>query len=351
MTISNDPMYKNLQIELSQDYLDRAATSRILGLSELVSKPYSPDDPTFPLINKLERRTQLETGEILGLLTALLWATAVLFFKRSGERVHPVALNLFKDSLAFVLFIPTALVIGQPLLHISESRDFWILALSGFLGVCVADTLYFYSLQALGAGVSSVVNCLYSPAVFFFSYFTLGERLSFLQALGVASIVLAVALATGGKAEEGHGIKRVLFGVIAGLGAVITSAAGIVLMKPVLEHSPIVWVNQVRLLFGIGGLGLLLVLHPGRREILGSLKIRAGWKDTFIGSFIGAYIALLPWTAGFKLAKASTTSALQQTSYLLVFIMAGIFLKEKMTMLKIAGITLGMAGVFLVSFY
>lgn len=292
----------------------------------------------------------MNIGAILGLLTALLWAIAVIFFKKSGDHVHPIALNLFKDVLAFVLFIPTAIIAGQPLLFDAPGKDWLILAISGVMGICLADTLFFYSLKLLGAGVSSIINCLYSPSVIIFSMIFLGERLSTLQAVGVAAIVIAVGLATGSKRTEKMETRQIILGLGAGIGAVTTSAVGIILMKPVLERSPLIWVTEVRLVFGIVALVVFLWLHPQRKSILSSLLIPAGRKFTILGSFFGAFLGLLPWAAGFKLGQASTTSALQQTSYLLVFIMAIIFLKEKISLWKVGGIILGIAGVYLVTF-
>ena len=40
-----------------------------------------------------------------------------------------------------------------------------MLALSGVVGIAVADTLYFMSLNRLGAGLEAVVSCLYFPLI------------------------------------------------------------------------------------------------------------------------------------------------------------------------------------------
>ena len=42
-------------------------------------------------------------GEAMALLSAIVWALAVILFKKSGEVVHPVGLNLSKNALAAVL--------------------------------------------------------------------------------------------------------------------------------------------------------------------------------------------------------------------------------------------------------
>ena len=54
-------------------------------------------------------------GEILSLGCAIVWATAVVLFRKSGETMPPLGLNLFKDLLGLFLFIPTSLLFGEAL--------------------------------------------------------------------------------------------------------------------------------------------------------------------------------------------------------------------------------------------
>lgn len=289
-------------------------------------------------------------GELFALLTAVIWSFAVILFKKSGENVHFIALSLFKDVLAFTLFIPTALIAGAPLWIESSSRDLLLLVLSGLFGLTVADTIYFYSLNKLGAGLASIINCMYSPTVIFLSFLFLGERLSLLQIVGTACIVSGIIVSTGKREGRHLGVRNLLLGIGAGLLAILTSAIGIILMKPVLERSPVIWASEVRLLAGILGLLAILAIHPGRGGVIASLKSRTGLGYTAAGSFVGAYLALIPWAFGFKVGNASTVAALHQTNNLFVFVWALIFLKEPLTSQRILGIALGMAGIYLVTF-
>ncbi|RPJ02939.1 MAG: hypothetical protein EHM31_02220 [Candidatus Aminicenantes bacterium] len=45
-------------------------------------------------------------GEILALASGLVWAVAVILFRVSGRRIHPVALNLGKCVLALAIMLP-----------------------------------------------------------------------------------------------------------------------------------------------------------------------------------------------------------------------------------------------------
>ena len=54
-------------------------------------------------------------GETSALASALLWGIAVILFRISGRNVRPLSLNLFKCTLCILLFIPTILILGDPL--------------------------------------------------------------------------------------------------------------------------------------------------------------------------------------------------------------------------------------------
>ena len=60
-------------------------------------------------------------GEILALAAAVVWAFAVIMFKKSGEAVHPIGLNFFKGALAATLLVPTIWIFGETLFRDRKS--------------------------------------------------------------------------------------------------------------------------------------------------------------------------------------------------------------------------------------
>src|SRR6476660_978170 len=145
-------------------------------------------------------------GETLSRACAVSWAFVLILFRHTGRSVHPFALNLFKNAIAFALFIPTILLLYRMQRTEMETADFLRLVLSGFLGLGVADTLVFTSLNVLGAGVMAIVECLYSPFVILFSLIWLGETLSSVQELGCALVIAAVFMAS--ITVNVHGVPR-----------------------------------------------------------------------------------------------------------------------------------------------
>ncbi|UCC80697.1 MAG: DMT family transporter [Candidatus Zixiibacteriota bacterium] len=289
-------------------------------------------------------------GEIFAFVTAIVWASAVILFKKSGETVHPVALNFFKNLLAMVLLVPTVYFFEGWIFEGFTSDEIILLLASGALGIGVADTLFFRSLNLLGAGLSAIVDCLYSPSIIFLAFLWVGERLGILQIIGVAMIISAVLTITRADKSGFIGRRNLLLGILWGALAMFAMAVGIVMIKPLLNRSPLLPLSEIRLFGGGIILAIVLIFHPRRRKIATPHLTRRGWTYLLTSSFLGAYCALLLWLAGMKYTQASIAAALNQTSNIFIFIFAALFLKEPITRRRVIGIILGVAGAFIVTF-
>jgi drug/metabolite transporter (DMT)-like permease len=289
-------------------------------------------------------------GEALALSCAMVWAVAVILFKKSGESVHPIALNLFKNVLAAALMLPTLYLLGESLWRPAGAPDYLILLASGVLGIGMADTFFFMGLNLLGAGLSASVGCLYVFFVIALSLFYLGESLSLWQIVGVLMVVSAVLGVTSGKWVVEIPRKDLWRGIFWAALAQLLNAAGIVAAKPVLERSPLAWAMEWRLLGGIFVLVVVFLLRRDGRALLATLAGTRHWTYVVSSSWFGAYASPFLWLAGFKYTHASTAAVLNQTSNIFVFILAALLLREPVTLARTVGIALGVAGAYLVMF-
>jgi drug/metabolite transporter (DMT)-like permease len=288
-------------------------------------------------------------GEILALSSGLVWAVAVILFRISGRKVHPVGLNLFKTALAFVFMAPTMLVLREPLLPNVPASSVGLLLLSGALGIAVSDTLFFHSLNRLGASLVAIIDCFYSPFVIGLSFILLGEKLEAWQLLGAGLVVSAVLTVSRDKRAVKLDGKNLAVGILYGVLAMFFVALGIVMVKPVLETVSVVWATLVRLAGGTIALLLLVPFLRGRRAIFAPLADRANWKALIPASFFGSYLSLLLWMGGMKYAKVSVAAVLNQLNTIFIVIIAAVFLKERLTGWKIAAVVLAFVGAYLAS--
>ena len=288
-------------------------------------------------------------GTFFALMTAVMWAAAIIFLKRSGETIPPFALNVFRVGLSSALLVPTVILAGQEIFYPAPLRDYLILFTSGVVAIAISDTFLLMALNRLGAGIMAIVDCLYAPFIVLFAYILLGERLGVWQWAGMALVIVGVLIAARHEPPRGTTARQILVGSLFGLIAMTTVAFGIVLAKPVLERSPILWATTMR---QIGALIVMIpaaFILPGRRGILGLFRPARNWKYTVPGTLLGSYLALIFWIGGMKYSLAGPAAILNQTSSIYVLIFASIFLKEPFTARKVVASVLAIGGIAMVT--
>ncbi len=292
-------------------------------------------------------------GEACALGAAIVWAAALVLFRTSGLSIAPIALNLFKNTIGLALLAATLLLTGESFAPPPNAgaHDVWILAISGVLGIALADSLFFAGLNRVGVGIISVVDCTYTPFVIGFSWLLIGEQLQLYHYAGMALILGGVLLATGHAPPAGATRRQLWAGVLFGVAAMASMALAIVMVKPVLERTPLFWATFVRLAAGHVSLLLIAMCLPSRRKSLSVFRPTVAWQTAIPGAVLGTYLSLLLWVAGFKFASASVAAVLNQTSVIFAILLATLTLGERLTRRKAAAAALAFGGVALVTAY
>ena len=285
-------------------------------------------------------------GEVYSALCALLWAVAVILFRKSGEKVTPVVLNLFKDVTGLILLCTTMAILSVEFFPAAQTAEDWIILLvSGVIGIGIADTLFFASLNRLGAGRSAIVDCLYSPFVILCSLVHLDE--SFGPLLIVALVMMVGAIFVGTwqpERDQLEDARQIKIGIILGVISMACMAIGISMAKPVLDRSDPWWATTVRMASGTVLLAVIVACTSRRREFVRVFRPSSLWKITIPAALTGSYLAVFFWIAGMKYTETTTASVLNQSSNVFVIFLATLFLKERLTFRKLIAICLGFAG-------
>ena len=290
------------------------------------------------------RGADVQVGEIFALATALLFAISVILFKKSVGVVSPFALNLFKNCLAFSLLLITAFAI-LPLRYVDiPANHFLVIFVSGALGVGISDTLFFIALNRLGASRTALIDCLYSPFVILFSLLLLDELVPMVTILGGTLIIGSVIVSS--KRSFGIAISQNQFwaGCMAGAAAMATVSFAIVMVKPLLNSYPLIWIATIRLAGGLTVLLLLLPFHRDRKMVYRVFKPSVEWKWMAGGTFFGTYLSLITWLGGFKYSQAGRVALLNQTSTMFIVVFAAIFLNERLTPVKLFAVAMAFTG-------
>jgi drug/metabolite transporter (DMT)-like permease len=288
-------------------------------------------------------------GQSLSVLSALLWAFSVVLFRMSGRSMTPVGLNLFKSVVALVLLVPTLVLFGQGYAPGENVADVLILFLAGAVGIAVADTVFFQGLNLVGAGLSQIASCSYSPFVILMSFFALGERLTPGDAVGAVLILSGIFISARHDPPLGVGPAELRKGIVLCTIAMALNALGVVIGKPVLDRTPVLWATTARLAGGLVTLAVLALVVPGLRRSWRAFVPHANWRIALPASVLGTYVTMIVWIAGMKLAPVSIASILNQTSAVFVLPVAALMLRERITPRKLIAVALAVGGVALVT--
>jgi drug/metabolite transporter (DMT)-like permease len=288
-------------------------------------------------------------GEIFALSTAITWSIAVILFKKSGEKVPPFALNFFRVAVSSLLFVLMFIIIREPVFGVAPLKDYLILIASGVIAIAFSDTLFHMCLNRVGAGLNAIVDGLYSPSIVFFAWLLIGEKLGPWQLAGMGSVLLGIFIATRHDPPPGATRRQLAFGIMWGVLSMLTLGVGIVIAKPVLNHSPVLWATAVRQIGCFLAMLPVALLLPSRKKIFSNFLPMPSWKYMIPGTVVGSFLSLIFWIAGMKYTQAGTAAILNQTSSIHIIILATIFLGEPLTKRKIAALVLALAGIMMVT--
>lgn len=283
-------------------------------------------------------------GELFSLLSALAWAFGVILYRQLGTTLPPLQLNFLKNALVLLMLLPAI-----PLLHGLALPQFSLMQAalamaSGLIGIGIADTLYFRALNELGAGRMGVLGNFYSPFVILLSFGFLDERLLPIQLVGFALVSIGVWVAAWPRAGDAPRPAHALRGFFYALLAVALMAIAVVMVKRVLEAQPLLWVTLLRMLGALVGMVVIAVLR-GETAQLTPAKAAMPWRKLILAAFVGQFLAMVLWLAGYKFTQASVAAVLNETASVFILLLAAFWLKEPLTRRALVGVGLTLSGV------
>jgi drug/metabolite transporter (DMT)-like permease len=288
-------------------------------------------------------------GKIMALLCAVVWAAAVILFKLAGDKIRPLALNLYKTALTVLLLLPILLLLGIPLVPAAVPGRHWLAIMaSGILGIAVSDTLFFACLNRIGAGMTAIVDALYAPFVMTATWLVLFQKPSLEQIGGALLVIAAVLTIAFRKSGSPLPTRRIMSGIFFGVAAMAVMAVSIVLMQPVLSGVSVFWVTGLRMASALVVLLGLFAWQKERRLLLAPLWQKGSRHYAFWGALLGNLISMTLWVGAFKFTAVNSAAVLNQTNTVFVVVLASVFLKEKFTHRRLLATALAVAGSFLV---
>ena len=295
-------------------------------------------------------------GETAALLAAVFWSVAVIIFKSVGSRVSPFVITPAKNVIAILLFGLVSAFTSVPIWYDGLlTSDYYRLIISGCLGMGVADLMFLYSLNKIGANRIAIINTLEPSFVLILSFFILGVWMNVTQLIGfliISGAVLIIAMEKSSRKDID--ITTYYKGILLMICAISFSSTGIIIMKPVLDkltHSMElqIWATMFRLFPGVLITVIILLLKKDCKELLLPIMNKNIASKLLLASGLGTFFALIFWIVGYSnIPNPALASILGQMSAVFIIILAKIYLKEAITPIRIISMCIAFFGMALV---
>ena len=247
-------------------------------------------------------------GKLAALAASVVWSCSITLYRAQGDGIPAQTLNLYKLFVALVGFSAFVVVMQfgpaeyAPRFPASWQKSSWLM-LSGVVGLTLGDTLFFFAIKHLGAGLTSALQCLTPPLNALIDWVYLSKQMTAIQTIGLIIVVVAVAGVVLAGARRRQRISKEhdalwFFGLVAAVGSAVCSAVSYAITGEALKGESIWTCNILRFApaFGVlllfacfsrrGRVGVQhLVSHPRK---MGILTLAA-----FLGTIVG--ISLLSY--------------------------------------------------------
>ncbi|OYT30553.1 MAG: hypothetical protein B6U94_06580 [Thermofilum sp. ex4484_79] len=213
------------------------------------------------------------------------------------------------------------------------------LALAVIIGLAIGDTFYIKSLQYIGVTRTAAISSVYPLFVGIWGYFA-GEKITIFRTLGIFLIVASIWLSTNfsfNRCPE--------TGVILSLGAAVSWAIGIVLIRTYIGGLNVIVANAMRYPFAIPFMLLLLMVNKDKFSNLRKMPREDYIMLTFSG--VLTVVSNILFVYSLQIAEASLVSPIVATQPILTSLLAYAILKENINCRVWLSVFLLMVGTIL----
>lgn len=250
-------------------------------------------------------------GELAALTTALFWAVSSVIYARLGQQAPPLLLNLLKGLIAIGLLLGTIILVHSPQPHV-PLYTYWLLLLSGAIGIGFGDTVFFAALNHIGARQTLLIQVAAPPIAAIGEMICLKERLSWMAWIGIGITISGIAWVISERNPAiAHAKSMSIVGLSLALMAALAEATGAILSRLALSQTTIapLWSALFRLVGGTATVLGLLVLRQSKFVPLARSTASQLFPVVAVVAFFSTYLGI--WLQ--QIALKSTTPGIAQT--------------------------------------
>lgn len=304
-------------------------------------------------------------GELISLFVAFCWTLTALSADGASKRLGSLTVNVFRMLFSLVLLGITMWVFtGSPYPLYADSKTWFWLALSGFVGYVFGDFCLFNSYIVMGSRFGQLFMTLAPIAAAITGWMFLGESMPLKSVFAMLVTLCGIGMSVLTRGGDGHGLsfKIPLKGVLLGIGAGVGQGVGLVLSKIgmnaytacVPADAPASFATImpfastfIRAVVGAIGFIFLISITGESHRLKEGLHDKVGMSlvslATITGPFIGVSLSLM----AVQFTQAGIASTLMALTPALIIWPYSVIYKQKVSFKEVIGTVVSLIGVAL----
>ncbi len=230
-------------------------------------------------------------GFFAATLAVFSWTYACSIWRRECENLLPRQINIYKNFLASIFFLPVALTINW----FSDLSSIFLLVISGAVGISIGDTLYINSLKIIGTRKTLSFEALTPIIATILGTLSIDEI--YPQKVWIGSLIVSFSLLMIVRQntfqKEGCSEENML-GIICALGSVFCAVFAALLSRVILLNSTLTPLQTTEIRLLSASIFLFLIFKKDFLYLLNNRSItRKNHFNLVLSTFLGTNLGIL----------------------------------------------------------
>ena len=230
-------------------------------------------------------------GFIAAISAVLFWTFSCSIWRKESENLLPRQINIYKNVLASILFLPVVLTISW----LSNMSSIFVLIISGIVGISIGDTLYINALKIIGTRKTLSFEALTPIIATTLGTWSIDEI--YPQKVWVGSLIVSFSLlmiVRQNTFQKEEPRKRNILGILCAFGSVFCAVLAALMSRVILITSTLTPLQTTEIRLLSASIFLFLIFKKDFLDLLKNKSItKHNHSSLILSTLLGTNFGIL----------------------------------------------------------
>ena len=230
-------------------------------------------------------------GFFAAISAVLFWTFSCSIWRKESENLLPRQINIYKNVLASILFLPVVLTISW----LSNMSSIFVLIISGIVGISIGDTLYINALKIIGTRKTLSFEALTPIIATTLGTWSIDEI--YPQKVWVGSLIVSFSLlmiVRQNTFQKEEPRERNILGILCAFGSVLCAVLAALLSRVILISSTLTPLQTTEIRLLSASIFLFLIFKKDFFDILNNRALtKENHSNLILSTLLGTNFGIL----------------------------------------------------------